>query len=149
MSQQIFIKRLTNYAEVAPAPPLLSSGRALSLHAATAGVVVLAPKERMAIPTGLSMEMPIGYEAQILTDSHLAADSGIVVLNSPGTIDADYRGEVMVILYNHGNADFEVRPGTKIADMRVRSYAQVQFQEVDELPPSSRGAGGLGSTGSR
>jgi dUTP pyrophosphatase len=105
------------------------------------------PQQWLAVPTGLSAEIPIGFELQIRPRSGLAFKKGITVLNAPGTIDAGYRGEIKVILINHGSAPFEIQPGDKIAQMVVASVVVGQFSEVTELGESARGSGGFGSTG--
>jgi len=109
--------------------------------------VVLKPLERALIPTGLFIELPEGYEAQIRPRSGLAAKKGITVLNSPGTVDADYRGEIKVILVNLSNENFTVENGERIAQMIVASHEHVEWMDAEELLETSRGAGGFGSTG--
>lgn len=109
--------------------------------------VVLRPLERAMIPTGLSIELPEGYEMQIRPRSGLAAKHGITVLNSPGTIDADYRGEIRVILVNLSNEEFRIEAGERIAQMVVARHEQVEWELTEELGKSERGAGGFGSTG--
>ena len=111
--------------------------------------VVLRPLERAMIPTGLSIELPEGYEMQIRPRSGLAAKHGITVLNSPGTIDADYRGEIRVILVNLSNEEFRIEAGERIAQMVVARHEQVEWELTEELGESERGAGGLGSTGKK
>jgi len=111
--------------------------------------VVLGMLERAMIPTGLSIELPVGYEAQIRPRSGLAAKHGISVVNSPGTIDADYRGEIKVILVNLSNTEFTVNPGERIAQMVVAKHEKVEWECVESLAESDRGAGGFGSTGTR
>jgi dUTP pyrophosphatase len=109
--------------------------------------LVLWPGERALVPTGFSIALPDGYEAQIRPRSGLAAKHGITVLNTPGTIDADYRGEVKVILINHGAEPFAIRRGDRIAQMVVAPVVAVQFDEVEMLDETERGTGGHGSTG--
>ena len=109
--------------------------------------VVLRPLERAMIPTGIFIALPDGTEAQIRPRSGLAAKHGISVLNSPGTIDADYRGEIKVILVNLSNDAFTVNPGERIAQMVVAQYVKVDWEEVDALDETERGTGGFGSTG--
>ena len=109
--------------------------------------VTLAPLERAMIPTGLFMALPDGTEAQVRPRSGLAAKFGISVLNSPGTIDADYRGEVKVILVNLSNEYFVVNPGERIAQLVVARYEKVEWDEVEVLDDTERGSGGFGSTG--
>lgn len=107
----------------------------------------LQPGEYKVIKTGLQMSMPFGYEAQVRSRSGLAAKKGVMVLNSPGTIDADYRGEVGVILINHGKEVFEVEKGDRIAQMVISKLTKFRIKELKELDKTSRGEGGFGSTG--
>ena len=109
--------------------------------------IVLRPMERALIPTGLAMALPEGFEAQIRPRSGLALKYGITCLNSPGTIDADYRGEIKIMLINLGGEPFVMTRGMRIAQMVVAPYVQVTFAPTDTLPPTERGAGGFGSTG--
>ena len=109
--------------------------------------VVLKPMQRILIPTGLYIELPEGYEAQIRPRSGLALKKGIGVLNSPGTIDADYRGEIGIILINLSNEDFVINDGERICQMVVKEYCRVDWTEVQTLEDSERGAGGFGHTG--
>ena len=109
--------------------------------------VTLAPLERVMIPTGLFMALPDGTEAQVRPRSGLAAKHGISVLNAPGTIDADYRGEIKVILVNLSNDTFVINPGERIAQMVVARYEKVEWDEVEVLDETERGEGGFGSTG--
>ena len=109
--------------------------------------VILAPGERRLIPTGLKIALEPGYEAQVRPRSGLALKHGVTCLNSPGTIDSDYRGEVGVILINHGQITFEINRGERIAQMVIAPYAQAVMAEVDALDETERGSGGFGSTG--
>ena len=109
--------------------------------------VTLKPLERALIPTGLFVELPIGYEAQIRPRSGLAVKHGISVLNSPGTIDADYRGEIRVVLVNLSNSEFIINHGERICQMVIAKHATVEWQEANKLEASDRGAGGFGHTG--
>ena len=109
--------------------------------------LVLAPGKYALIPTGLTIALPPGHEAQVRPRSGLAAKHGVTVLNSPGTIDADYRGEISVLLINHGEAPFPVRRGERIAQMVIAPVTQAQLVEVDTLSSTDRGSGGFGSTG--
>ena len=111
--------------------------------------VVLKSLERILIPTGLFLELPIGYEAQIRSRSGLAFKSGLTVLNSPGTIDADYRGEVKVILVNLSKEDFIISDGERIAQMIIAKHEQAEWIEVEQLQETERGSGGFGSTGKK
>lgn len=109
--------------------------------------VTIQPKQRVLIPTGLFIALPEGYEAQIRPRSGLAAKHGITVLNSPGTIDADYRGEIKVLLINHSDQAFEIKNSERIAQMVIAAYTRVEWEETDELDETTRGAGGFGHTG--
>ena len=111
--------------------------------------VVLKPLERALIPTGLYIELPVGYEAQIRPRSGLAIKKGITLLNTPGTVDADYRGEIKIILANISNDEFVVNDGERIAQMVINQHEQAQWVEVEELLETERGAGGFGSTGTK
>jgi dUTP pyrophosphatase len=133
-----------------PLPRYATSHSAgLDLHANLDAPVVLAPGQRTLIPTGLYLELPEGTEAQVRARSGLAFKHGVTVLNSPGTIDADYRGEVGVLLINHGPEPFTVNDGERIAQLVVARYIRVSFAEVPDLRASERGAGGFGHTGDR
>jgi dUTP pyrophosphatase len=117
------------------------------LHAVVDATVVIKPGERALIRTGLSVELPAGFEMQIRPRSGLAIKHGISIVNSPGTIDADYRGEIGVILINHGDTDFHVNRDERIAQALVHALPPVEIMEVDELSSTDRGAGGFGHTG--
>jgi dUTP pyrophosphatase len=119
----------------------------MDLPAAVTENLTLVPGARALVPTGLAIALPAGYEAQIRPRSGLAARNGLTVLNSPGTIDADYRGEIKVILANLGEDPFTVERGMRIAQMVVAPVTRIAWDEVDALPDSARGAGGFGSTG--
>jgi len=109
--------------------------------------VLLSPMQRALIPTGLFIELPVGFEAQVRPRSGLAIKYGITVLNTPGTIDADYRGEIKVILINLSDQDFVIKDGERIAQMIISTHVQAQLEEVDVLNETVRGAGGFGHTG--
>ena len=111
------------------------------------GELVIKPMQRTLVPTGLFMEIPVGYEGQVRPRSGLAIKSGITVLNSPGTIDADYRGEVKVILINLSDVDFVIKSGDRIAQLVVAKHEQMDVVEVETLSETERGAGGFGHTG--
>ena len=131
-----------------PAPSYATEKSAgMDLKANITEPVVLKPLERAMIPTGLYMALPDGMEAQVRPRSGLAAKFGISVLNTPGTIDADYRGEIKVILVNLSNDEFVVNPGERIAQMVVARYEKVEWEEVETLDETERGQGGFGSTG--
>jgi dUTP pyrophosphatase len=119
----------------------------MDLRANNEDPIMLKPLERAIIPTGIYIELPVGYEAQIRPRSGLAGKKGISLVNSPGTIDADYRGEIGVILVNLSNEPFTVEKGERIAQMVIAKHEQAEWVLVDELGESERGAGGFGSTG--
>ncbi len=124
-----------------------ASSAGMDLRAFVDADVVLKPFERKLIPTGLYIELPDGYEAQIRPRSGLAIKSGITVLNSPGTIDADYRGEIKVILINLSQDDFTIKSGDRICQMVIAKHEKAEFVEVNEISETERGAGGFGHTG--
>lgn len=129
-------------------PEYATSGSAgMDIHAMLAEAVTLHPGERRLIPTGLKIELPEGFEAQIRPRSGLALKYGVTVLNTPGTIDSDYRGEIGVVLINLGQEDFEVKNGDRIAQMVVAPFAQVKWNEVLILDNTVRGEGAYGHTG--
>jgi dUTP pyrophosphatase len=119
----------------------------MDLRANLEAPVVLKPMERKLIPTGLHIALPAGYEAQVRPRSGLALKHGITVLNTPGTIDADYRGEIGVLLINLSSEDFVINDGERVAQMIIARYEQGEFEIVDELDETERGAGGYGHTG--
>ena len=121
----------------------------MDLRAFTGGPVTLKPLERKLIPTGLFMELPVGYEAQVRPRSGLAVKNGITVLNSPGTIDSDYRGEVGVILINLSDTEFTVNDGDRIAQMIISRHEKAELTETEEINNTNRGAGGFGHSGKR
>ena len=131
-----------------PLPGYESSGAAgLDIRAFTSGDLTIPPMGRAKIPTGLFLEIPDGYEAQIRPRSGLAIKKGVTVLNSPGTIDSDYRGELEVILVNLGDESFTVKDGDRIAQMIISPVIRVQVSEAETLSETERGTGGFGSTG--
>ena len=145
-SIEIPIKRLAHGQGLALPSYATADSAGLDLLAAVEADVVLGPGERKLIPSGLAIALPRGYEAQVRPRSGLALKHGITVLNAPGTIDADYRGEVGVILVNLGQAPFTVSRGARIAQLVVAAYARVAWRDSDELDESARGGGGFGST---
>jgi dUTP pyrophosphatase len=149
MSAQLQIKRLP-HSEGLPLPAYETSGAAgMDLRAAVPedAPVRLEPRERAPIPTGLMIALPAGHEGQVRPRSGLAIKHGISLVNTPGTIDEDYRGEVHVPLINHGNEPFVVNRGERIAQLVVVPVTQVAIAEVEELDATERGSGGFGSTG--
>ena len=121
----------------------------MDLRADTDGPLVLQPLERALVPTGIFIELPVGYEAQIRPRSGLATKKGITVINSPGTVDADFRGELRIALVNLSNEPFELLPGERIAQMVVARHETVEWEDVEVLSDTDRGAGGWGSTGNK
>ncbi len=121
----------------------------VDLQAAIPQSIILKPLERAVIPTGVFLEIPEGYEGQVRPRSGLAAKKGVTVLNAPGTVDSDYRGEVGVILVNLSQEPFVVEPGDRIAQMVFARHERVEWEEAAELSDSGRGAGGFGSTGAK
>ncbi len=144
---EVAVRRLPHAADL-PLPHYQTIHAAgMDLLAAVDADVVLQPGGRAVVPTGLAIALPVDWEAQVRPRSGLAAKHGVTVLNSPGTVDADYRGEVGVILINLGPAPFTVSRGMRIAQMVVSPVARVHWREVHQLPETGRGAGGFGSTG--
>ena len=123
------------------------SSAGMDLRANLAAAIILKPLERTIVPTGIFLELPIGFEAQVRPRSGLAAKKGITVLNAPGTVDADYRGEVGVILVNLSNEDFIIENGERVAQLVIAKHERAKWIETQELSKTDRGAGGFGSTG--
>ena len=129
-------------------PAYATEGAAgLDIRANISEAIILSPLERQLIPTGLFVAIPLGYEIQIRPRSGLAFKHGITVLNTPGTIDADYRGEIKVLLVNLSNEPFSIEPGERIAQMVLAKHETLSWKTTEELPSTERGAGGFGSTG--
>lgn len=132
----------------APLPSYQTAGAAgMDLHAAIAEPVTLAPGQRAIVPTGLAFEIPRGFEGQVRPRSGLAARHGVTVLNAPGTIDCDYRGEVKVALVNHGDEPVTIEPGMRVAQLVFAAYVRAELELAPSLDETARGAGGYGSTG--
>ena len=147
MAVRVAVRRLPGAADL-PLPAYASDGAAgLDLRAAVGEGVVLAPGDRALVPTGFAIAVPRGYEAQVRPRSGLALKKGIVLPNAPGTIDSDYRGELQVIVCNTGSEPFAIARGDRIAQLVLAPVAQLDWDEVEELPETARGAGGFGSTG--
>jgi dUTP pyrophosphatase len=143
----VAIKRLPHAADL-PLPAYASAHAAgMDLTAAVDKPVTMGPGERAVIPTGIAIALPEGYEAQVRPRSGLAASLGLTVLNAPGTIDADYRGEVGVIMINHGEEHATIERGMRVAQMVVAAVSRVAWEETEDLPETARGSGGFGSTG--
>jgi len=149
MSLHVEIKTLDHFGdlELPKYETVLAAGADLRAALPTDAPMVLKPGERTLVPTGMAMALPAGYEAQIRPRSGLAYKHGITCLNTPGTIDADYRGEVKVLLINHGDEAFTINRGERIAQMVIAPITQPEFERVTELSDTARGAGGFGSTG--
>ena len=142
---EVLIKRLSKNIELPKYETNGSSG--MDLSANIEKQIKIEPGKTSIIPTGISVSIPENFEIQIRSRSGLAAKSQVSVLNSPGTIDADYRGELKVILFNHGNKDFIVNNNDRIAQMVLTPVIKMELEEVDQLPETIRGSGGFGSTG--
>ncbi len=133
-----------------PLPSYATAGAAgMDVRAAVAEPLRLEPGDRAMVPTGIAIALPHGYECQVRPRSGLAAKHGISMVNNPGTVDEDYRGEIAVLLINHGTEPFTIERGERIAQIVVARYERVEWEQVEELPDSERGAGGFGSTGKR
>ena len=141
------ICKIVNKSSNATPAYATSQSAGMDLRANLESPTTLNPMERAMIPTGLYIELPVGYEAQVRPRSGLAAKHGITVLNTPGTIDADYRGEIKVILVNLSSEPFEIQHGERIAQMVIAKHETVQWEEVEVLSDTERGAGGFGSSG--
>lgn len=145
--KKVLFKKLPHAAGLQLPSYESSHAAGMDVRAALKEPKMLHPGERALVPTGLQMALPEGYEAQIRPRSGLAYRNGITMLNTPGTIDADYRGEVKVLAINHGDEPFTIHHGDRIAQMVIAPVQQIFVEEVDELPDSERGSGGFGSTG--
>ena len=144
---RVALRRLPHGAGL-PLPAYATEGAAgFDLRAAVTNPVVLPPGARAAIPTGLALALPPGFEGQVRARSGLALRHGLMVLNAPGTVDSDYRGEVLVLLANQGGEPFTVTRGLRVAQLVVAAAARATLEEVADLPDSDRGTGGFGSTG--
>lgn len=144
---KVLFKKLPHAADLDLPAYESSHAAGMDLRAGLEEPLVLEPGKRALVPTGLQMALPEGYEAQIRPRSGLAYRNGITMLNTPGTIDADYRGEVKVLAINHGDEAFTIRHGDRIAQMVIAPIQQMFVEEVEELPDTERGSGGFGSTG--
>jgi len=149
MTVELKIHRLPGSEDI-PLPCYMSEGASgMDLYSANAEPVTLAPGEIKLLPTGIRIELPPGYEAQIRPRSGLAAKHGVTVVNTPGTIDSDYRGEVKIILGNISRQPFEITRGTRIAQMVIAQVVRARITEADSLNDTARGAGGFGHTGAK
>ncbi|MFH2033114.1 MAG: dUTP diphosphatase [Candidatus Margulisiibacteriota bacterium] len=144
---KVQVKRLPHHENL-PLPRYMSDHAAgMDLYAAVNDDTIIGPGAWKLVPTGIAIALPPGYEAQVRPRSGLALKQGVSVLNTPGTIDADYRGEVGVILVNHNQEDLVVKRGDRIAQMVIKEFVRIEFDDVDELVETDRGAGGFGHTG--
>jgi dUTP pyrophosphatase len=147
MTIEVRIQRLA-HGEGLPLPAYATDGAAgADLHAAVDGELTVEPGERAAVPTGLVLEIPAGYEGQVRPRSGLAISAGLTIINAPGTIDSDYRGELKVLMVNLGPEPVSIARGDRIAQLLIAPVARASFSETDDVSASQRGAGGFGSTG--
>ena len=142
---KILVKKLDSRVKLPSYKTIGSSG--MDLMALTDKPIIILPKKSYLVPTGMSVAMPKNYEIQIRPRSGLAAKNNISILNTPGTIDSDYRGEIKIILFNHGSDEFLINNGDRIAQIVLMPVHKIDFEEVDNLPDTVRGDGGFGSTG--
>ena len=142
---KILVKKLDSRVKLPSYKTIGSSG--MDLMALTNKPIIILPKKSYLVPTGISVAMPKNYEIQIRPRSGLAAKNNISILNTPGTIDSDYRGEIKIILFNHGSDEFLINNGDRIAQIVLMPVHKIDFEEVDNLPDTVRGEGGFGSTG--
>jgi len=151
MTLSVEIKKLVHFGELKlpEYETVLAAGADLRAAVEEHAPLILQPGARALVPTGLAMALPAGYEAQIRPRSGLAYKHGVTCLNTPGTIDADYRGEVKVLLINHGDIPFKISRGERIAQMVIAPITQPEFISVNELTETARGEGGFGSTGTQ
>jgi dUTP pyrophosphatase len=151
MTLSVEIKKLVHFGELKlpEYETVLAAGADLRAAVEEHAPLILQPGARALVPTGLAMALPAGYEAQIRPRSGLAYKHGVTCLNTPGTIDADYRGEVKVLLINHGDIPFKISRGERIAQMVIAPITQPEFISVNELTETARGAGGFGTTGTQ
>jgi len=146
---RVAIKRLEGHDDLPLPAPATPGSAGVDLRAAVETTMTLAPGERALVPTGIAVALPDGFEAQVRPRSGLAVRHGVALVNSPGTIDADYRGEIRVIAINLGDEPVTFRRGDRIAQLVVQPVPRVEWSPVDELPPTVRGEGGFGHTGER
>ena len=142
---KILVKKLDSRVKLPSYKTIGSSG--MDLMALTDKPIIILPRKSYLVPTGMSVAMPKNYEIQIRPRSGLAAKNNISILNTPGTIDSDYRGEIKIILFNHGSDEFLINNGDRIAQIVLMPVHKIDFEEVDNLPDTVRGEGGFGSTG--
>ena len=146
---RVQVTRLPGSADLPLPQPATAGAAGLDLRACLAGALTIAPGTRALVPTGIAVALPQGYEAQVRPRSGLALRTGLTLLNSPGTVDADYRGEIQVLVVNLGETPVVLERGDRIAQLVVQPVPRVEWEEVEALPVSVRGAGGFGHTGTR
>ncbi|MCE2503901.1 MAG: dUTP diphosphatase [Chlorobi bacterium] len=145
---KVQITRIREGFDDLPLPSYATNGAAgMDLRAAIEEPVTLAPGERASVPTGIAIALPHKFECQVRPRSGLAMRHGISMVNNPGTVDEDYRGEIRVLLINHGNEPFTIERGERIAQIVITRYEKISWEQIEELPESTRGEGGFGSTG--
>ena len=149
VSVRVQVRRLPHGADLPLPEPATAGSAGLDLRACLGEALSIAPGKRALIPTGIAVALPQGYEAQVRPRSGLALRTGLTLLNSPGTVDADYRGEVQVLVINLGDDPVVLERGDRIAQLVVQPVPRVEWEEVEALPVSVRGAGGFGHTGTR
>ncbi len=146
---EVRVRRLAEARDLPPPQRATAGSAGFDLRARVEAEVTIGPGERLRVPTGIALELPAGYEAQVRPRSGLALRSGLTLLNSPGTVDSDYRGEVAVVLVNHGREPVVVRRGDRIAQLVVQVAPEIVLVETETLAETPRGAGGFGHTGER
>ena len=146
---RVQVTRLPGSADLPLPQPATAGAAGLDLRACLAGALTIAPGTRALVPTGIAVALPQGYEAQVRPRSGLALRTGLTLLNSPGTVDADYRGEIQVLVVNLGETPVVLERGDRIAQLVVQPVPRVEWEEVEALPVSARGGGGFGHTGTR
>ncbi|CAM79646.1 dUTP diphosphatase [Orientia tsutsugamushi] len=145
---KVKIKQIYQFEGASSLPAYSTNGSAgMDLYAAIASPMIIKPHETALVPAGIAISLPYGYEAQIRSRSGLASKFGVIVLNSPGTIDSDYRGELKIIMINLGQKDFQLTPAMRIAQMVIAKYEVVSWELVDDLDETERGKNGFGSSG--
>lgn len=143
----VYVEQLPDSADLPPPQYMTEHAAGLDLRAAVKEILTLAPGQFSLVPTGIRLAIPPGYEGQVRPRSGLAAKHGVTLVNAPGTIDADYRGEVCVVLINHGREAFEVKRGDRIAQLVIAPVTRARLELTDSLDSTQRGAGGFGHTG--
>ena len=146
---RVRVLRLPEAADLPLPEKATAASAGFDMRACVAESIVIGPGERALVPTGFAIALPEGYEAQVRPRSGLALKTGLTLLNTPGTVDADYRGEIRILVVNHGESPVEIRRGDRVAQLVVQRVPEVVLEPVSELPGSARGGGGFGHTGTR